>query len=233
MLIDLFQSAHRALAFLAGSSLALAVLVVAGAVVAAALASWTRSGSEPADTILAPPSSARFRLGETDFEHDGAFHHATVIDRGRIRSLCFKHEERPSSMSLDDRYEGAAEHAGSFHIGMVLGAGIRRVLFIGLGGGSVPERFVRDYPEVTVGALELDPLAIEVARDFFHLETGPRLRVASLDGRAFVERSTERWDLIGIDADTTNAYGSTMPPHSTAREPFVEVAIRLALEELW
>ena len=65
------------------------------------------------------------------------------------------------------------------------------------------------------------------ARRFFGVETGPRLRVTNMDGRAFVKRSRASWDVIGIDAYTANAYGSTLPAHMATREFFEEVARRL------
>jgi spermidine synthase len=133
-------------------------------------------------------------------------------------------------MSLDDPYEGAAAYTDCFHVPMVIDETVERALFIGLGGGSVPKRYARDYPGVVVDAVEIDPVVVDVARRYFHLESGPRLRVETLDGRAFLRRSRESWDVIGLDAYTSNAYGSTLPPHLSTREFFAEAADHLAAD---
>lgn len=208
---------------------AVALLAAAGGAAWGALG-WARRPGPPVETILEAGTRPGYRLGEVVFERDSPFHHVTVVDRGRTRSLYFKHAEVQSTMSLDDPYEGAAEYTDYFHLPMLLAAEARRVLFVGLGGGSAPKRFVRDYPQVTVDAVELDPLVVEVARRYFGVEPGPRLRIATADGRAFVKRSRATWDVVGIDAYTTNAYGSTLPAHLVTREFFEELSERMAPE---
>ena len=206
---------------------AVAALLVAGGALVWTVSRLGSASVTPPDNVgEAPRPTDPFR-GEVVFEADSRFHHIVVVDRGRSRSLLFKHAEVQSRMSLDDPYAGASEYTDYFHIPMLLLDEPRSALFVGLGGGSAPKRFARDYPEVTVDVVELDPMVVEVAQRFFHFEPGPRLRVANLDGRAFLKRSAERWDVIGIDAYSTNAYGSTMPAHMATREFFAEVRERL------
>ncbi|MGZ5433244.1 MAG: spermidine synthase, partial [Thermoanaerobaculia bacterium] len=106
-------------------------------------------------------------------------------------------------------------------------AKIRRVLMIGLGGGTAARQFARFYPDAVVDIVEVDPLVVDVAKRYFGVTPAERLRIHIADGRTFLARSREQWDLIIIDAYTVNRYGDTIPAHLTTREFFTTVAARL------
>jgi spermidine synthase len=75
--------------------------------------------------------------------------------------------------------------------------------------------------------VEIDPMVIDVAKRFFALRDSDRLRIHAADGRAFLARSPETWDLILVDAYTVNRYGETIPPHLVTQEFFTEMARHL------
>lgn len=160
-------------------------------------------------------------------EFDTPYHHVIVRDHNDLRTLYFDRTMQ-SSMRRDDPLTGGFRYTDYFHMPMILRPEIRNVLFIGLGGGTGPNRFVHDYPNVVVDVAEVDPVVIRVAQQYFALKTGPRLRVHHADGRTFVRRSKSTYDLIVVDAYSTNRYGSTIPPHLTTREFFAECAAKMA-----
>jgi len=161
------------------------------------------------------------------FEQDSAFHHIIVEDSNGVRRLTFD-RSRQSAMSLDDPYEGGFEYTDFFHVPMALNPQARRVLFLGLGGGTGPKRFLRDYPESIVEAVDVDSMVIQVAREYFGLPDSDRLTVVAEDARAYVKRSDGPWDVVVIDVYTTNRYGTAVPAHVTTREFFSEVRSKLA-----
>lgn len=56
------------------------------------------------------------------------------------------------------------------------------VLLVGLGGGGLPQ-FLRDFvPNVTVEVVELDPVVMEVAKEWFGFRPDDRLTVTLGDG---------------------------------------------------
>lgn len=56
------------------------------------------------------------------------------------------------------------------------------VLLVGLGGGGLPQ-FLRDFvPGVTVEVVELDPVVLEVAKEWFGFRLDDRLTVSLGDG---------------------------------------------------
>ncbi len=100
----------------------------------------------------------------------------------------------------------------------------RRILVIGLGGGSI-QRFVRKLlPEATIETAELDPAIRNVAAKYFRFREDARQIVHIGDGRAFIERTPHKYDLIVIDAFSA----TSTPYHLTTREFLQAVRDRLA-----
>lgn len=88
-----------------------------------------------------------------------------------------------------------------------------RLLVVGLGGGSVAKSFSADGWRVD--AVEIDPAIEDVARGFFGLGPGDAATTIA-DGRAFLLRDGEPYDVIVFDA-----YGSgAIPFHLVTREAF-------------
>jgi spermidine synthase len=144
------------------------------------------------------------------FETTSAYHHIRVVDESRTRTLSF--DSAPQSrMSLDDPLQGFYEYVEYLHLPWLWNESIRSVLVIGLGGGSVPRTYQAWYPGVNVETVELDPAVIEAARTCFNVKESPGMKVIAADGRQFIRRSTKKYDLIVLDAYTTNRYGSGIP----------------------
>lgn len=103
----------------------------------------------------------------------------------------------------------------------------RKVLVIGLGGGTVPLTLTRLVDGVTIDAVELDPAVVKVAQRYFGFAERPGLTVTVEDGRVFVKRAQRqgrRYDLIVLDA-----YGHQyIPEHMLTREFLLEVKSLLA-----
>jgi spermidine synthase len=95
-----------------------------------------------------------------------------------------------------------------------------RLLLVGLGGGSVATSFAKD--DWRVDAVEIDPEVVRIARDSFDLDD--RVQVHVRDGRRFVAKSEETWDVIVFDAYSSGS----IPFHLVTREVFEECARRLA-----
>ena len=97
----------------------------------------------------------------------------------------------------------------------------RTVLFVGLGGGSAPKRFWRDFPSLDLQVVELDPVVADVARRYFAMPDSPRLKVEVEDGRRYLQRNEQRYDVIALDA-----YFSDSIPFHLATAEFVDLVRR-------
>jgi spermidine synthase len=161
------------------------------------------------------------------FTGDSAYHHVTVREwHGGVRELLFNIGVQ-SRMSTSDPFGPGNAYTDAFHIPRLLRPGLKRVLMIGLGGGTSAKQFSHDYDDVIVDVVEVDPLVVDVAKRYFGVRESDRLRIHVGDGRTFLSHARERWDLIIIDAYTSGRYGDTIPAHLTTREFFTEAAAHL------
>jgi spermidine synthase len=80
------------------------------------------------------------------------------------------------------------------------GAGLRNLAMVGYAGGTVGRAYGTYWPAVNVLGIELDPEVTSVGRRYFGLDDNPRVRVATADGRTYLEQNTGRFDAIFLDA---------------------------------
>jgi spermidine synthase len=153
------------------------------------------------------------------FEKVSPYHQVQVVDEEGMRMLSFN-GTRETRMSLADPLQGHFEYIEYFHTPWVWNRDIRRVLMVGLGGGSVQRAFQHYYTNVTSETVEIDPVVIKVAREYFKVQETPALKIHNQDGRVFLNRTSDKYDLILMDAYTTSRYGSSIPPHLTTKEFF-------------
>lgn len=102
----------------------------------------------------------------------------------------------------DDLY---FEYTRFYGLGPWLAPGARSVLMLGGGGFSVPKwllagkSFLADPAVLRLTVVELDPVMTGAARKWFGLRDDPRMRIVHEDARAFLNRQTDRHDLIFVD----------------------------------
>jgi len=145
-------------------------------------------------------------LGDTIYETDTPYHHLVVADaydpstQSTTRFLIMD-DNLHSAMDLQNPNLTVFPYTDYFHIGLLLNPNVTRVLFIGGGGFTGPKAFLRDYPNVTVDVAEIDPEVVRVAEQYFAVNaSNPRLHIYIDDGRVFLQGTTQRYDLIVLDA---------------------------------
>jgi spermidine synthase len=100
----------------------------------------------------------------------------------------------------------------------------RRVLVVGLGGACIQRYLRKLLPDATIETAELDPEIRNVAATYFFFKEDARQIVHLGDGREFIERSKDKYDVIFLDAFTA----TSIPHHLTTREFLQAVKDRLA-----
>jgi predicted membrane-bound spermidine synthase len=240
-LLDWLRSIVGTILFLAAVTAATALLLAlsalptlseirrysAGGVLAIAIAGVAASALVQSTKIEA--SLFRDAPGwKTLFTGDSPYHHVVVRERrGAYRTLSFGIGLQ-SSMLVADPSGPGLPYVDSFPLGVLIRPETKRVLLIGLGGGTAVRQFLATFPDVRIDAVEVDPMVVDVAKRFFALPEDPRLRIHIRDGRTFLRDAREKWDLIIVDAYTTNRYGATIPPHLVTREFFQEAKAHLS-----
>src|SRR5215472_14947893 len=99
----------------------------------------------------------------------------------------------------------------------------RKILMLGLGGGSISTYLGRFMPEAAITTVEIDPDVITAAKTYFGLRETERMRYHAGDGRVFLNRNSELYDLILLDAYR----GGYVPFHLLTREFYTLVKQRL------
>ena len=149
---------------------------------------------------------------------DSQYHRIAVVEDDDSRYLRFDSSFQ-SGMYKDDPFRTRFDYADYLQLPLAYRQTTRRILYIGLGGGSAPKRTWRDFPAMRIDVVELDPAVVDVAYEFFELPRDPRLRVETEDGRRFLAQNEGPWDAIVIDA----FYSDSIPFHLATRE-FLELA---------
>jgi spermidine synthase len=103
-------------------------------------------------------------------------------------------------------------------LGLAYNPSAKNVLVVGLGGASAPKRVWRDFGDVRLTVVELDPAVVETAYKWFALPHDERIDVHVDDGRRYLQRNDDRYDVIMLDA----FYADGVPFHMTTLE-FVEL----------
>ena len=206
-----------------------AVLAVSGAVAVVALApEGTRRLSAAEATNWSPVTRERGIPNESldkaskaldaVFAKDTEYHRLMVTEDDANRYLRFDNSFQ-SGMLIADPFESVFPYETVMLTGLAYRPQTKRVLHIGLGGGSIPKRMWRDFPELQLDVVELDKEVVTVARRFFALPDDPRLDVHVDDGRQYLLTTDETFDMIVIDA----FFSDSIPAHLATRE-FVELA---------
>jgi spermidine synthase len=169
---------------------------------------------DPRDPAAASPEPSLRVL----FRKDTQYHRLSVVEDSTTRFLRFDNSLQ-SAMWRGAPFRTRFRYTDLFHLGLAYDPGARDVLFIGLGGGSSEKRMLRDFPQLRLTAVELDPVVVDVAYRYFHLPRDPRLDVVVGDGRRYLSADERRWDVIVVDA----FFADAIPFHLVTHE-FLELA---------
>ncbi len=154
---------------------------------------------------------------------DSFYNHIRVSEDGETRYIDFDNL-RQSAMVLSDPWELRLRYTRFLALALTCQPDPKRVLVIGLGGGSFPKRLYRDFPQVRIDVADIDPKVVAIATHYFQVPEDSRLHLFVQDGRRFVKETNSKYDLIFLDAYNSD----TIPFHLTTREFYRELEAHLA-----
>lgn len=175
--------------------------------------------------LPARPAEALARDEELVVAMDTPYHSIQVVDyrAANVRALKFDRYVE-SSIVLDPPYASASPYTSYFHLAYLVKPKLRRVAFVGTGGGIGPRTFHETDPETHVDVVDVDPRVLEIARDHFHMPAGGTVELHARDGRMWIRDAEPGLDLVVLDAFTI---GGRIPFHLATREAFEEIRDRL------
>jgi len=196
--------------------LCLALLAFAGCATG-----FTPVPAEPARTAVSNAG------GETVlYEKASPYNNVVVsVNEAGMRILRFEHGGARQSLVKpgDPDYLGLSYVRTAF-TGLALTGEPKRILVIGLGGGTLPSFLHKHYPAAVIDAVDIDPVVVDVARRYFGFRDDALMKGHVGDGRRFVEEVKQPYDMIFLDA-----YGSDSVPEHLATEEFLR-AVRRAVK---
>ncbi|MBI4194218.1 MAG: fused MFS/spermidine synthase [Betaproteobacteria bacterium] len=150
------------------------------------------------------------------YEKASAYNTIVVTEEENgLRILRFgRGEVRQSVVKLGDPDHLALPYARAALVGLALSAQSRRFLVVGLGGGTLPMFLRKHHPNAVIDAVDIDPGVVDVAKKFFGFREDGLMRARVADGRQFIEKLRQPYDVIFLDA-----FGSdSIPRHLTTQE---------------
>ena len=112
-----------------------------------------------------------------------------------------------SQVNLTDPDDMPMLYPRAMTIAAIYPRDVKRVLVLGLGGGGISTYLAHFLPDATIDSVELDPGVIDIAKKYFGIRETSKSRFFDSDGRVFLNRHKEPYDLIIVDAFT----GSYIP----------------------
>jgi spermidine synthase len=172
-------------------------------------------GITAADSV----SKENLQSGNLIYKKETAYNNIRVEDYNDRRYLLFNDTEQ----SVINKYK-PNEHIWPYTELMDSAARHYRpdatdILVIGIGGGTVINSMLAQSNNLFIDAVDIDPVVIRVAYEYFGLPESPKLRATAGDGRVFLRDKKTRYDVIMVDAYNR----SSIPSHLTTREFFSEM----------
>lgn len=168
--------------------------------------------------LLAAPAFA-----ETLFVKPSEFSTVVVTQEGPFRVLKFRESQGEVEQSRCDLRDPARLHHRYTQLqllSLVFVEEPRSVLIVGLGGASLPRALAGLLPEARIDNVEIDPVVVQAAREFFFYREGPLMRTFVADARDYVQSCPDRYDVIVLDAFD----GLEVPSHLRTLEFYRELA---------
>ncbi len=151
------------------------------------------------------------------------------IDKhGSLLGLSSRYKGRPdyieSIIDLKDPDAMPVPYNRTMPVALAYPQETKRILMIGLGAGSISTYLGRAMPDAQIDVVELDPGVIAAGKKYFGLRETDKVRFIESDGRVYLNRHKDAYDLILLDAFRELG----VPFHMLTREFYALVKEHLA-----
>ena len=174
--------------------------------------------------LLAGATSVAVGASSILHEERSLYRNILVYQDGQERCLKFSRRDgaRQTCRLQNDPDNLIFPYTRMMMAALYLNPAPRRVLIVGLGGGTLPGAVRKVAPAAQIDVVEIDPAVSRVAYKYFGFTPGPLTRVHEQDGRVFIKqrlREKSTYDLVMLDA-FTDQY---IPEHLLTQEFLQEV----------
>jgi spermidine synthase len=157
---------------------------------------------------------------KTLLEKDTFYHRIRIEEDDEARYMYFDRTLQ-SAMNLQDPTALRLIYSRYTSLALAFRPDAKKMLIVGLGGGSIPKKLAKEFPSLEMDVVEIDPEVVQSAKTHFTVRESKNLRLHAQDGRLFLNRAKDQYDIILLDA----YYSDAMPFHLATKE-FFELAQR-------
>jgi spermidine synthase len=140
------------------------------------------------------------RVAHLETEYNSLF----IDKHGSLLGLSSMYKGRPnyieSLVDLKDPDAMPVPYDRTMPVALAYLQTAKRILMIGLGAGSISTYLGRAMPDAQIDVVELDPGVITAGKEYFGLRETDRVRFIASDGRVYLNRHNDLYDLILLDA---------------------------------
>jgi len=144
---------------------------------------------------------------------DGSYTKPFIEDCGPLRYLHFDLDNVQSVMQLDDPDALCLAYTRKMMAFLLFNSGPRRILQLGLGGGSLAKFCYRHLPDALITVLEIDSHVLALREEFRVPLDDQRFRVVQGDAAEYIARRAPREDIIIVDACDRAGLSPTLSAH--------------------
>jgi spermidine synthase len=165
---------------------------------------------------------------------DGSYGKPFIRDSGPLRYLHFDLDDVQSVMRHDDPDALCLAYTRKMMAFLLFNTEPRRILLLGLGGGSLAKFCYRQLPAASITVLEIDPHVLALREEFRIPPDDERFRVLQGDGVAYIARRGPwgesrygaRQDVILVDACDRNG----LSPALASADLYANLRRRLSMD---
>lgn len=147
-----------------------------------------------------------------------------VIDDGKSRFLYFNVRLMQSEMSLKAPHDLAIRYTQKMMAFLLFQPRPKRLVLIGLGGGSLIKFCYYRLPGTQLTAIELDPNVIAFRDTFLVPPDDDRLQVLEADGAEFLEKTDKGIDVLLVDAFDKTGFAPSLANREFFENAFAKLA---------
>lgn len=158
--------------------------------------------------LLEPPDSDRLQLVERILA--GTYDKPYVIEEGDSVSLYFTRDLTQSGMRLSDPDALEFSYTRRMMSFLLFVHQPRRILMLGLGGGSLAKYCHRHLPDTRITVVEIDPDVLAFRQQFRVPADDARLRVLLGDAAAYMGNCADTPDVVVMDAFDRDGFSASI-----------------------
>jgi spermidine synthase len=142
--------------------------------------------------------------GVIEHEVKSTYSHIRIRRSGSIRTMIFVRdngeEAYESQMNLKSPHLLRFSYLQHMFTSYLIQPDQKKVLIVGLGGGSMVHFLQKHDPQCEVDAVEIDPVVVQLAERYFALKRSRNVRLLVADAFDYFAKNETKYDVIYMDA---------------------------------